>query len=68
MLRRRVTHQFKQLMRDLAAGKAGNTLMALACVLFLSAQTNLNASLAFGDEIPDYHEQIRRTYYQLLFR
>tara|TARA_B100001059_G_scaffold46905_3_gene39821 strand:- start:10145 stop:10456 length:312 start_codon:yes stop_codon:yes gene_type:complete len=32
-------HQFKQLMRDLDAGKAGNTLMVLACVLFLSAQT-----------------------------
>ncbi len=32
------------------------------------AQTNLNASLAFEDKVRDYHEQIRRAYYPVLFR
>ena len=32
------------------------------------AQTNLNASLAFEDQVRSYHEQIRRAYYPVLFR
>jgi len=32
------------------------------------AETNLDASLAFEDQVRDYHEQIRRAYYPVLFR
>ncbi len=31
------------------------------------AQTNLSASLAFEDQVRDYHEEIRRAYYPVLF-
>ncbi len=32
------------------------------------AETNLDASLAFEDQVRSYHEQIRRAYYPVLFR
>ena len=32
------------------------------------AETNLDASLAFEDDVRRYHEQIRRAYYPVLFR
>ena len=34
-----MVYKLQQLISDLAAGRAGKTLLALACVLFLSAQT-----------------------------
>ena len=34
-----MVYKFKQFTSNLAAGKAGKALLALACVLFLSAQT-----------------------------